>query len=28
VNEVIDTVHKAGLARKVVQLRPLAVIKG
>jgi tRNA-splicing ligase RtcB len=28
VNEVINTVHDAGLARKVVQLRPLAVIKG
>jgi tRNA-splicing ligase RtcB len=28
VNEVIDTVHNANLARKVVQLRPVAVIKG
>lgn len=28
VNEVIDTVHNANLARKVVKLRPLAVIKG
>jgi len=28
VTEVIDTVHDANLARKVVKLRPLAVIKG
>ena len=28
VEEVVDVVQKAGLARKVVRLRPLAVIKG
>lgn len=28
VSEVIETVHRANLARKVVKLRPLAVIKG
>ncbi|MFQ5861844.1 MAG: RtcB family protein [Candidatus Brocadiales bacterium] len=28
VTEVVDVVHNAGIARKVVQLRPLGVIKG
>lgn len=28
VDEVIDVVHRAGLARKVARLRPMAVIKG
>ena len=28
VNNVVDVVHRAGLARKVVRLRPLGVIKG
>src|SRR5438105_1166036 len=28
VDEVIEVVHSAGLARKVARLRPLAVIKG
>jgi tRNA-splicing ligase RtcB len=28
VDEVIDVVHQAGLARKVARLRPLGVIKG
>jgi tRNA-splicing ligase RtcB len=28
VTEVINTVHNANLARKVVKLKPLAVIKG
>jgi len=28
VDEVIDTVHRAGLARKVARLRPMGVIKG
>ena len=28
VDEVIEVVHEAGLARKVARLRPMAVIKG
>jgi len=28
VDEVIEVVHAAGLARKVARLRPMAVIKG
>ncbi|HHT9133108.1 MAG TPA: RtcB family protein, partial [Candidatus Tripitaka californicus] len=28
VTEVVDVVHNAGIARKVVQLKPLGVIKG
>ncbi len=28
VNIVVDTVHKAGISRKVAKLRPLAVVKG
>jgi tRNA-splicing ligase RtcB len=28
INEVVEVVHQAGLAKKVVQLKPLAVIKG
>ena len=28
VNEVVDIVARAGLARKVVRLRPIGVIKG
>lgn len=28
VNEIVDVVHKAGLARKVVRMRPIGVIKG
>jgi tRNA-splicing ligase RtcB len=28
VSEVVDVVEKAGLARKVVRLRPVAVVKG
>jgi len=28
VNEVVDTVDKAGIASKVVRMRPLGVIKG
>ena len=28
VTEVVDVVHHAGIARKVVQLKPLGVIKG
>src|SRR3982750_134336 len=28
VDEVIEVVHQAGLARKVARLRPMAVIKG
>jgi tRNA-splicing ligase RtcB len=28
VDEVIEVVHNAGLARKVARLRPLGVIKG
>ncbi|MGB9611719.1 MAG: RtcB family protein [Bryobacteraceae bacterium] len=28
VDEVIETVHRAGLARKVARLRPMGVIKG
>ena len=28
VNDVVDVVHRAGLARRVVRLRPLGVIKG
>ena len=28
VNDVVDVVHRAGIARKVVRLRPLGVIKG
>lgn len=28
VNEVVDVVHRAGIARKVLRLRPLGVIKG
>ena len=28
VDEVIDVVHKAGLAKKVARLRPIGVIKG
>jgi tRNA-splicing ligase RtcB len=28
IDAVIDVVHRAGLARRVARLRPLAVIKG
>jgi tRNA-splicing ligase RtcB len=28
VDRVVEVVHAAGIARKVAQLRPLAVIKG
>ena len=28
VSEVVDVVHGAGISKKVVQLRPLGVIKG
>jgi tRNA-splicing ligase RtcB len=28
VSDVVDVVHQAGLARKVVRLRPLGVVKG
>ena len=28
VNQVVDVVHNAGLARKVAKLRPIAVMKG
>ncbi len=28
VSEVVDTVHNAGLAKKVVRVRPMAVVKG
>jgi len=28
VDEVIEVVHRAGLARKVARLRPMGVIKG
>ena len=28
VDEVIEVVHRAGLAKKVARLRPMAVIKG
>jgi tRNA-splicing ligase RtcB len=28
VNRVVDVVHGAGIARKVAQLKPMAVIKG
>jgi tRNA-splicing ligase RtcB len=28
VTDVVDVVHNAGIAKKVVQLRPLGVIKG
>lgn len=28
VNEVVETVSQAGIARKVARLRPIAVIKG
>ncbi|MBT8210149.1 MAG: RtcB family protein [Eudoraea sp.] len=28
VNEVVDTVHASGIARKVAKLRPMAVVKG
>jgi tRNA-splicing ligase RtcB len=28
VNRVVEVVHKAGIAKKVARLRPLAVIKG
>jgi tRNA-splicing ligase RtcB len=28
VNEVVDVVHKAGIAKKVVRMRPMGVIKG
>lgn len=28
VDEVVNVVHEAGLAKKVARLRPLAVIKG
>ncbi|TSA56549.1 hypothetical protein D4R42_03320 [bacterium] len=28
VDEVVEVVHQAGLAKKIVQLKPLAVIKG
>ena len=28
VDNVVNVVHRAGIARKVVRLRPLAVIKG
>ncbi len=28
VNDVVDVVHQAGLAKRVVRLRPLGVMKG
>jgi Uncharacterized conserved protein len=28
VSRVVEVVHQAGIARKVAQLKPLAVIKG
>jgi tRNA-splicing ligase RtcB len=28
VDEVVETVHRAGIARKVARLRPVAVVKG
>jgi tRNA-splicing ligase RtcB len=28
VNEVVDVIHEAGIAKKVARLRPVAVIKG
>jgi len=28
VDELVDVVHNAGIAKKVVRLRPLAVVKG
>jgi len=28
VESVVDVVHRAGIARKVVRLRPIAVVKG
>ena len=28
IEHVVDVVHRAGLARKVAKLRPLAVMKG
>jgi len=28
VDAVVDTIHAAGIARKVARLRPLAVMKG
>ena len=28
VNRVVEVVHRAGIAKKVARLRPLAVIKG
>lgn len=28
VDEVVDVVHSAGLAKKVARMRPIAVIKG
>jgi len=28
VDEVVDVVHNAGLARKVARLRPMGVVKG
>ena len=27
-NDVVDVVHRAGIARKVARLRPLVVVKG
>jgi tRNA-splicing ligase RtcB len=28
VSEVVDVVHKAGIAKKVARLRPMGVVKG
>ena len=28
VSEVVDTCHNAGISRKAVKLRPIAVVKG
>ena len=28
VNEVVDVIHEAGIAKKVARLRPIAVTKG
>ena len=28
VNEVVDVVHRAGIAKKVARMRPMGVIKG
>lgn len=28
VSEVVDTCHQAGISKKAVKLRPIAVIKG